>query len=568
MDAITARLNEQYPEITGRGAAVISLEDQMVGNVRPALTMLMAAVGFVLLIACANVANLMLARAMSREKEIAIRAALGASRLRIIRQLLTESLLLSIAGGALGLMLAYWLVGALISMSPPNIYRIEEVGIDRTALLFTLVVSVVTSLIFGLVPALKVSRVDLQEALKSGSKGATMGAGSKRMRNALVVAEVALTVVLLVGAGLLIKSFWLLIKVDPGFRAENVLTMQLSLPQSDYENESKTIAFYDELLPRLSALAGVESVGIINNLPLGGVNINGQFYIEGRPDDRGYGGFRIVSKDYFSALGILLLRGRFFSESDDMKSMPVVIIDRSVAEKSWPGEDPLGKRIRSQMDRAGDVWMTIVGVVGDVRQSGLDANFYPAIYVPYTQRPYRAREMTIAARTAADPSAFVAAARREVGQIDKNLPVSFDSLGQLLSKSIASRRYNMIVLGLFAALAFVLSMVGIYGVMSYSVTQSTREIGIRMALGAAHMDVMKMVLGLGLALSVAGVAIGVGLAFGLTRLMASLLYEVGATDAMVFIAIPVVLIGISLFACYVPARRAMRVDPMVALRYE
>ncbi len=566
MNAITARIEQQYPDMKDKGAAVISLEDQMVGSIRPALMILMAAVGFVLIVACANVANLMLARALSREREIAIRAALGASRLRIIRQLLTESLLLALAGGALGLMLAYWLVEVLISFSPPSIYRIEEVGIDRYALLFTLAVSAATSLVFGLVPALKVSRVDLQQSLKSASKGA-IAVGSKRMRNALVVTEVALTVVLLAGAGLLIKSFWLLIRVDPGFKAENVLTMQLSLPQSDYDNESKTIAFYDQLLPRLSSLAGVESVGIINNLPLGGVNINGQFLIEGRPEDPGYGGFRIVSRDYFRALGIPLLRGRLFAESDDMKSMPVAIIDRSVAEKSWPGEEPVGKRIRSGMDRAGEVWMTIIGVVGDVRQSGLDANVYPAIYVPYTQRPYRAREMTIAAR-ANDPSTFVAAARREVAEIDKNLPVSFDSLGQLLSKSVASRRYNMIVLGVFAALALILSMVGIYGVMSYSVTQSTREIGIRMALGAAQKDVMKMVLGGGLALSVAGAGIGLGMAAGLTRLMANLLYGVSATDAMVFAAAPVLIIGIALFACWIPARRAMKVDPQVALRYE
>ncbi|MEW6209763.1 MAG: ABC transporter permease [Acidobacteriota bacterium] len=568
MNTIAARLSEQYPEMKDKGAAVISLEDQMVGSVRPALMILMAAVGFVLLIACANVANLLLARALSREKEIAIRAALGASRLRIIRQLLTESLLLALAGGALGLMLAYWLVEALISLSPPNIYRIEEVGIDRRALLFTLAVSLATSLIFGLAPALKASRTDLQESLKSAGKGAMSGAGSKRMRNALVVTEVALTVVLLAGAGLLTKSFWLLLQVDPGFKPEGVLTMQLSLPQSDYESESKTIAFYDRLLPQLTSLAGVETAGMINNLPLGGVNINGQFLIEGRPDDRGYGGFRIVSRDYFRALGIPLLRGRFFSDSDDMKSMPVAIIDRSVAEKSWPGEEAIGKRIRSGMDRAGDVWMTIIGIVGDVRQSGLDADTYPAIYVPYTQRPYRAREMTIVARASIDPSALIAAARREVAQIDKNLPVSFDSLSHLLSKSTASRRYNMILLGAFAAFALMLSMVGIYGVMSYSVTQSTREIGIRMALGADQKDVLKMVMTNGLAMSTAGIAIGLGMAVGLTRLMASLLYKVSATDAMVLSVAPMLIILVALLACWVPARRAMKVDPQIALRYE
>jgi putative ABC transport system permease protein len=566
MNAIAAHIEQQHPEMKDKGAAVISLEDQMVGSARPALMILMAAVGLVLLIACANVANLLLARALSREREIAIRAALGATRFRIIRQLLAESLLLSIAGGALGLLLAYWLVGALISLSPPNIYRIEEVGIDRYALLFTIAVSAATSVIFGLVPALKASRVDLQTALKSASNG--IGAESKRMRNALVVVEVTLTVVLLAGAGLLIKSFWLLLQVDPGFRTENVLTIQVSLPRSDYDSESKTIAFYDQVLPRLSSLAGVESVGAINNLPLGGVNINGQVIIEGRPEDPGYGGFRVVSKDYFRALGIPLLRGRLFSESDDMRSMPVAIIDRSVAEKSWPDEEALGKRIRSSMDRAGDVWMTIIGIVGDVRQSGLDSDTYPAIYVPYTQRPYRAREMTIAARATGDYSTLIAAARQQVAEIDKNLPVSFDRLDALLSKSVANRRYNMIMLGIFAALALMLSMIGIYGVMSYSVTQSTREIGIRMALGADQKDVLKMVLTNGMTLSVAGIAIGMGLAAGLTRLMASLLYKVSATDAMVFATAPLLIVAVAFLACWIPARRAMKVDPQVSLRYE
>lgn len=476
-------------------------------------------------------------------------------------------MLLALTGGALGLLLAFSLIGVLVSFSPGNIYRIEEVGIDSRALVFTFGISMITSIVSGLVPALKVSRPDLQEALKTGGKGTGAGAGSSRLRSLLVIAEVSLTMVLLVGAGLLVKSFWQLLQVDPGFNPQNVLTMQVSLPRSDYPENAKTVSFYRQLLPSIESTQGVEFAGIINNLPLGGVNINGPFQIENR-DSGGYGGFRIVSHNYFHAMEIPLAKGRYFTEQDTENSLPVVIIDQKVAERSWPGEDPVGKRIKSSMDGRGEQWMTIIGVVGDVRHSGLDAQTYAAIYVPYVQRPVRARDVTVAIRTSDDPTKIINAIRGQVQSVDRNLPVSFDTMEQFFSRSIANRRYNMLLIGIFAALAILLSVVGIYGVMSYSVTQSTREIGVRMALGAQQSDVLRLVLGNGMALTGAGVIMGTVAAFGLTRLMASLLFGVSATDTVIFAAVAVLLTSISMLACYLPARRATKVDPMVALRYE
>jgi putative ABC transport system permease protein len=567
MSDIAARLERQYPLTNeGMGAAVISLADQIVGSVRPALLVLLAGVGFVLLIACANVANLLLARALARQKEIAIRTALGASRLRIVRQLLTESALLSAIGGALGLLLAYWLVDALVALSPGTIPRIDEVSLDGRTLAFTLSVSMLTSLLFGLLPALRVSKPDLQEALKQG--GRTSTGGSRSLRSLLVVAEVALTLVLLIGAGLLIKSFWRLLEVDPGFNPENVLTMQVSLPSSDYKEEHQTVAFYRQLFLRVEALPGVEAAGMINNLPMGGVNINGPFQIEGEAEMRGYGGFRIVSPGYFRAMSIPVVRGRAFTQEDNERTTPVAIISQRAANAAWPDEDPIGKRIRSSMDNRSDVWMTIIGVVGDVRHSGLDVNASAELYVLYMQRPWRARDMTVIVRTTNDTGNIVSALRGEVGAVDRNLPLSFERMEQVFSRSVANRRYNMILLGAFAVVALLLSSLGIYGVMSYTVTQNTREIGVRMALGAQAGDMLKLVVGHGLALALCGVAIGLATAFGLTRLMSSLLYGVAATDVMTFITVPTLLVLVALLACYLPARRATKVDPMVALRYE
>ncbi|HEV2914294.1 MAG TPA: ABC transporter permease [Pyrinomonadaceae bacterium] len=568
MNAIARDLEQQYPnDNRGMGVNVISLEDQLVGQVRPALLVLLAGVGFVLLIACANVSNLLLARALGRQKEIAIRTALGASPWRIVRQLLTESVLLSLLGGSLGLLLAYWLIGPLVALSPGNIPRLDEIRIDARTLLFTLGVSLLTSLIFGLLPAIRFSRPDLQVALKQG--GQTPGGGSLFLRHALVVAEVALTMVLLVGAGLLVKSFWRLLQVNPGFNPENVLTMQISLPESAYREDNQTIAFHRRLLERLGALPGVEAAGIINNLPLGGVDINGYFWIEGDPPERpsGDSGFRIVSKDYFRAMNIPLLKGRLFTEQDNEGSVPVGVISERVAEATWPGEDAIGKRIQSRNDDR-EEWTTIIGIVGDVRHRGLDRAASADLYLPYAQRPLRARAVTVVVRANAAASGLIAAMRSEVQAIDRNVPVEFESMEQVFSRSVASRRYSMLLLGTFAALALILSLMGIYGVMSYTVTQNTREIGIRMALGARELDVLKMIVRRGMALTLLGVAGGVLGAFALTRLMASLLFGVTASDPQTFLLVSVLLVVVALLACYLPARRATKVDPIIALRYE
>jgi putative ABC transport system permease protein len=574
MSSIAARLAEQYPEDNrGMGTSVVSLRDQLVGSVRPALLVLLAAVGFVLLIACANVSNLLLARALGRQKEIAVRTALGASPWRIVRQLLTESLLLSLLGGALGLLLAGWLIGPLVALGPETIPRLGEVGIDGRTLAFTLGLSVLTSLIFGLLPAVRFSRPDLQVALKQG--GQTPTGGLSLLRSVLVVAEVALTLVLLIGAGLLMKSFWRLMQTNPGFNPERVLTMQIALPEAEYKEEQQMVAFYRQLLGRAGALTGVEAVGMINNLPLGGVNINGGFEVEGRAREQGgYGGFRITSPGYFQAMSIPVVKGRAFTEQDNQNSLPVAIISERVAGTTFPGEDPIGKRIRSGMDARSmtddiaGTWMTIVGVVGDVRHSGLEGKASAELYVPYTQRPRRAGEMTVVMRTGVEPTSLVPAVRDEVKAINKNLPVEFEPMERVFQRSVASRRYNMLLLGTFAALALVLSVMGIYGVLSYTVSQNTREIGIRMALGAQARDVLLMIVRQGMTLAAVGVSIGLLSAFALTRLMASLLYGVTATDPPTYAGVSALLLAVAFLACFIPARRATRVDPMIALRYE
>jgi putative ABC transport system permease protein len=574
LSAIALRLAEQYPvDNLGMGAHVLSLEDQLVGSVRPALLVLLAAVGFVLLIACANVSNLLLARALGRQKEIAIRTALGASPWRIVRQLLTESLLLACLGGALGLLLAYWLIGPLVALSPASIPRLDEISIDGRTLAFTVGVSLLTSMIFGLLPAVRFSRPDLQVALKQGGQNASSGSGL--LRSALVVAEVALTLVLLIGAGLLAKSFWRLLQINPGFNPEPVLTMQLALPETEFREEQQRVAFYRQFFARAAAVPGVLAVGMINNLPLGGVNINGGFQVEGRPEDQGgYAGFRIISPGYYRALGIPVVKGRAFTEQDNEHALPVAIISERVANTTWPGEDPIGKRIRSSMDATSRTdplaatWMTIVGVAGDVRHSGLEGKASAELYVPYMQRPRRAGEMTVVLRTTGDPSSISAAVRDEVKAINRNLPVEFEPMGQVFKRSVASRRYNMLLLGVFAALALLLSVLGLYGVLSYTVSQSTREIGIRMALGAQPRDVLGMIVKQGMTLTVSGIFIGILAALGLTRLMTSLLYGVTATDPWTFAGVSALLIAVAILACFVPARRATKVDPMIALRYE
>ncbi|MGH9767132.1 MAG: ABC transporter permease [Blastocatellia bacterium] len=571
MVAIAKRLEQQYPDSqAGRSVFLIPLQEETVRNIRPALMALLFAVGFVLLIACANVANLLLARATSRRTEIALRAALGAGRLQLVRQLLTESLLLAAAGGALGLALAKWGVEALLVLAANFLPRANEVGLDWRVAAFTAALSLLTGVFFGLIPALQSSRVDLQSALKEGG-GAGGGMQTNWLRGALVVVEVAATLVLLIGAGLLIKSFIRLYETDLGFKAENVLTMSLALPQAKYPDARAAAAFHQKLLERVAALPGARSSGVINYLPLQQRGFNGGITIEGQgpygPGRQPLAEFRAISPDYFRAMSVPLISGRFFTAQDQGNSAPVVIVNQALAQRYLPGQDPIGKRIRV----IGNDWRTVVGVVGDVRESGVTQAAMAGIFVPVPQAVYTplTQTMSLAVRADAEPEALISALRNAVKEIDPAQPVfNVKTMEAVVADSVSDRRLNMLLLGIFAAVALTLAVIGIYSVMSYTVSQHTREIGIRMALGAQPTDVLKLVVGQGMGLTLAGVGLGVAGAFGLTRLMATLLYGVTATDPLTFAVVSALLVIVALLACYVPARRATKVDPLSALRSE
>jgi putative ABC transport system permease protein len=571
MITIAKRLEQQYPDSqAGRSVFLIPLQEETVQGIRPALRALMFAVGFVLLIACANVANLLLARATSRRREIAVRTALGAGRLRLVRQLLTESLLLAAAGGALGLALAKWGVAALLVLAENFLPRANEVGLDWRVAAFTAALSLLTGIFFGLIPALQSSRVDLQSTLKEGA-GAGSGAQTNWLRGALVVGELAATLVLLIGSGLLIKSFIRLYETDLGFKAENVLTMSLALPQSKYPDAQAAAAFHQKLIERVASLPGARSAGVINYLPLQQWGFNGGIAIEGQgayePGRAPLAEFRAISPDYFRTMGVPLIRGRFFTAEDQGNSGPVVIVNQTLAQRYMPGQDPIGKRIRA----IGNDWRTVVAVVGDVRQSGVTQAVRAEVFVPVTQAIWAplTQTMSLAMRADAEPEALIAAVRTAVREVDPAQPVfNVKTMEAVVADSISDRRLNMLLLGIFAAVALTLAVIGIYSVMSYTVSQSAREIGIRMALGARPMDVWKLVVGQGMVLTLVGVSLGVAGAFGLTRLMATLLYGVTATDPLTFAAVSALLALVALLACFVPARRATKVDPMVALRTE
>jgi predicted permease len=572
MTAIAARLEQQYPATnTSVGASVFSLREEIVSDIRPALLILLGAVGFVLLIACANVANLLLARAAARQKEIALRTALGAGRARLIRQFLTESVALAALGGAGGLLLGVLGIKLLATLVPPNLEQAKEINLDAKVLGFTLLVSLLTGVIFGLAPALQASKVNLNESLKEGGKGSPGGVRSG-VRNLLVVSEVALALVLLVGAGLLINSFARLSKVDMGFTPDHLLTMRVVLPQSKYPDQAKRTAFYDQLLQRVEALPGVQSAAVISWLPLTFEGDSNGISIEGRPepspDQQPIVVTRVISPGYFRTMGIALLGGRLFTEYDRQGSSRVIIINQSMAERYWPGEDPIGKRIKMGSFDTDSPWLSVAGVVKDVRQFQINAEAKPQIYLPYAQYgASRPRDLVI--RTAGDPLGLAAAVRGEVWAVDKDQPVSnIQTMEQILSDSLTRERFNMLLLAIFAGVALALAAVGIYGVMSYSVTQRTHEIGVRMALGADSGHVLRLVVGQGLKLVSAGVAIGLAFAFALTRLMESLLFGVSATDPVTFVLISVTLVAVAALASYIPARRATKVDPMVALRYQ
>ena len=570
MSTISSRLEQQYPEANkGWGAVVIPLQEDLIGDIRPALLVLFSAVGFVLLIACANVANLMLARGANRKKEIAIRIALGAARGRIVQQLLTEALLLAAAGGLLGLLLASYGSQLLVQLSSGNFPIAGEIGIDRWALGFTLLVSFGAGIVAGIAPAFQFSASDTSETLKQGT-GRTGGSSAReRTRKALVISEVVLSLILLIGAGLMIRSFWKLQQVAPGFDTSNTLAMSAGLPTTKYPDAHQHAAFFDRVLEQVGALPGVVSVGATTTLPLSGGGSTQPFTIEGRPEvavaEQPTAKVRYISPNYFQTMGIPLQQGRFFSDQDRENGVQVVIISETMARQFWPGENPIGKRLTPSFHLQQGP-REVVGVVGDVK-AGLDADVSPVMYMSYKQapRPY----MTIVTRTASNPQNFTQAISKAIHAVDKEQALwNVRTMEQVLTASVSGRRFNMTLLITFAGLALVLAAVGVYGVMNYSVTLRRRELGIRLALGAQTGDVLRLVLGQGLMLTLTGVGIGLAAAYGLTRLMESLLYGVSATDLLTFISVSGVLVVVGLLASYLPARRATKVDPMIALRSE
>jgi len=570
MTAIAGRLATQYPNANaGWGVKLGPMLEFAVRGIKPALLVLLGAVAFVLLIACANVANLLLARAAGRQKEIAIRTAMGAGRWRIVRQLLTESLLLSLVGGAIGLLLAQWGMDLLLKLAPQNLPRMSGVSLDGRALGFTAAITLLTGVIFGLVPALQASKPNLNEVMKDAGRGSTEGGQRQFIRGALVVLEVASALVLLVGAGLMIKSFWRLQKVDPGFNPDNALMASIALPRRKFPEADQQAAFYKQLIENVSTLPGVQAVGASNDIPLSGSNTIFGFEIQGRPQQPAGAGqstnYFAVSADYFKAMGIPLLRGRVFTEQDTKNTTRVAVINETMAKRFFPGEDPIGQRIH--ITNGPTTYREIVGIVGDVKQSGLDQDTPLQTYEPYTQQPFT--NMSLVTRASGDPTGLSAAIRNQVLQIDKEQPVfSIATLDRLVSTSIAQQKFSMLLLGVFAAVAMVLAAVGIYGVLSYAVTQRTHEIGIRMALGAGRAAVLRLVVGHGMTLTLIGIAAGLAAAFLLTRLMSTLLFGVSATDPLTFSLIALLLLTIALLACWIPARRATKVDPMIALRSE
>lgn len=570
---IEARLSDEAPEYNKNySAEVLPLREQFFGNVRRPLWLMLGAVGFVLLIACANVANLLLSLATSREKEIALRSALGARRSRIVRQLLTESLLLALLGSVLGLGLAWLGIKALLLISPRDLLNLHGVGLNLPVLMWTLGVSILTGIIFGLAPALQISRLNLNDSLKEGGKADSgQASGSRRMRSVLVVSEIALAVVLLASAGLLVKSFIRLQQVDRGFNPDNVMSMVVRLPGARYPEDEQLVQFFGQAMERVRHLPGVRSAGMVNFLPLyGGLGSSTGFKIEGRPEPPPGQGpscdVRVVDGAYFPTLGIPILRGRNFSQQEEREAKRVILINEALARKYFSNEDPIGQRLDVAMFE-NPVVTEVIGVVGNVRYDSLIDEAPPAVYFPHPELAYPF--MTLVLRTDGDPTAIAPAVQREIRALDPNQPVSdVRTMDQVMSEAVSRSRFNTLLLALFAALATLLSAVGIFGVMNYSVALRTREIGLRLAVGAQPRQVLVLVLKQGLLLTVVGLVVGLAAAFALTRLLTGLLFGVEAADATTFVTISVLLVLVSLLACYLPARRAMRIDPMSALRYE
>jgi putative ABC transport system permease protein len=576
MQVVSQRIIDQHPDYPYRQfnfrVLTIPLLEQQIGDIKTALWVLMSAVGLVLLIACANVANLLLVRASSREREIAVRQALGVSRWRLIRQLLTESAILGLTAGVIGLFIGFWALRLLTALSATSFPRVVEARMDLRVLAFTLLVSVATGILFGLAPAFS-SRHVTHDALKEGGRGGTAGAGSQRLRGGLVIAEVALSLTLLVGAGLLIRSFLRLQEVETGFRPEGVLTMRISLPEEKYAKIEQPRTFYRELLSRIRQLPGVDAVGGGFGLPLGGTGWSGTTTVDSQavqPKDASpEADQRPVFPGYFETMGIPLVRGRYFEQRDNETAAPVAIIDETMANTYWPKQDPIGKRIKSGGAQSTQPWRTIVGVVRHVRYRTLESPSRVEFYWPYDQTPFRLGTMSLAIHTSSDPRSLAGVVQRQVQALDPDQPVyRIRTMDELMSESIARRRLSMFLLAIFAGVALALAALGIYGIMAYSVAQRAHEVGIRMALGASSSDVVRMVLGQSLGLTVAGILVGLLGSLALTNFLSSLLFNIKATDATTFLLVALILAVVALVASFVPAYRATAVDPVNALRQE
>ena len=575
VSTIGSALEKQYPRANADvGFTTFPLQEAIVGDLRPALLILLGAVGFVLLIACANVANLLLARAVAREAELAVRSALGARRGRLVRQLLTESIVLGAAGGLAGLIIAFWGSDLLVSLQPEGIPRLNEIAVDRTVMLFTAGISLFTGIVFGAIPAFQMTRASVVTSLKEGGRGNMAAHGSARLRGTLVVAEMALAVMLLAGAGLLIKSFGRLQAVDPGFRPEETLSFELSLPRTVYDDDAQLAAVYDRMIDRLRALPGVRTAAGVMGLPLSGTRFNISFTVLGRPEaapgQTPAMEVRVATPDYFRTLGIPLKRGRAFTDADTAQSPRVVVLSEAAVRKHFANEDPIGKRVElgwgkgPGTPRAGG---EVIGIVGDVKELGLDEEFPAEIYLPMRQWPVG--RMSMVMRTAVEPMSLAEAATEAIHEIDPNLPVAnMRSVEEIVSRSIAQPRFYMLLLAAFAAVALVLAAIGIFGVMSYMVSQRTREIGIRMALGAQGGSVVSMVVRQAMLLAGGGLVLGLIAALALSRTMTTLLFDLSPTDPVTFASVAGVLAFVAFLASYLPARRAASVDPMEALRAE
>ncbi|MCI0485935.1 MAG: ABC transporter permease [Blastocatellia bacterium] len=572
MNGIASRLAQEYPRTNAEmnRATVVPLPEQMFGHVRPAMLVLLGAVGFVLLIACANVANLLLVRGAERERELAIRAALGAARHRLIRQLFTESLFLAILGGGVGILLAVWSVDLILALNPGNLPRFHLVSVDGRVMGFALGVSALTALIFGLAPALYFSKPDLQESLKEGGRSATAGVARLRLRNALVVVELALALVLLIGAGLLIRSFMSLLQVDPGFATEKVVALQVHV-WGLYRTPERRAAFFEETIEKIVHLPGVESAAAVSTFPFeqDGHYIDTSFIIEGRPEpapgQEPITYVAMATEDYFKVMGIPLLQGRAFTRFDNQDSAQVALINETMARRYWPGEDVIGKKVSVRFGPR--VVREIIGVVGDVRHTGLDSEPKPQLFMPHRQNAFGS--MLFVARTTSDPQTALPTIKSSIWSMNKDIAFeTISTIDELISNSLAERRFQLFLLGLFAALALVLAAIGIYGLISFTTGQRTHEIGVRMALGARERDILKMIVGEGALLVAIGVGLGLVGAFALTRFLSSFLFGISTTDFLTYAGVSLLLGAVALAACYIPARRATRVDPMVALRYE